>query len=98
MPYMILMTDKPNQGELRAKTRDVHLQYLDANKDKLLAAGALTEDDGTGGNGSLYIVETDDRKEAEAFLKGDPFDKVGLFGKVEIRRWRKAFYNKQRLV
>jgi uncharacterized protein YciI len=95
---MILMTDKSDVGDLRARTRDEHLRYLDANKDKLLAAGALIEDDGSGGSGSLYIVDTDERKEAEAFLKGDPFDKVGLFAKVEIRRWRKAFYNKQRLV
>lgn len=98
MPYMILMTDRPGQAELRARTRDRHLQYLDANKDRLLAAGALVEDDGTGGSGSLYVVDTDDRKEAEAFLRGDPFDQAGLFGKVEIRRWRKAFYNGQRLV
>jgi uncharacterized protein YciI len=98
MPYMIMMTDKPDQAELRAKTRGVHLDYLDANKHKLLAAGALIEDDGTGGNASLYIVDTDDRAEAQRFLEGDPFHKVGLFAKVEVRRWRKAFYNKERLV
>ena len=98
MPYMILMTDKPGTAELRAKTRPAHLDYLDANKAKLLAAGALIEDDGSGGSGSLYILDTDSRAEAEAFLKGDPFDKAGLFGQVVIRRWRKSFYNGQRLV
>jgi uncharacterized protein YciI len=98
MPYMILMTDRPGQGELRAKTRDAHLEYLDRNKHRLLAAGALIEDDGSGGSGSLYIVDTEDRAQAEAFLKGDPFDQAGLFGQVEIRRWRKAFYDGQRLV
>ena len=98
MPYLILLTDKPNQLELRTKTRAVHLDYLDANKHKLIAAGALIEDDGTGGSGSLYIVDTDDRAEAEAFLKGDPFHQVGLFGEVQITRWRKAFFDKQRMV
>jgi len=98
MPYLILLTDKPNQLELRTKTRAVHLDYLDANKHKIFAAGALIEDDGTGGSGSLYIVDTDDRAEAEAFLKGDPFHQVGLFGEVKITRWRKAFFDKQRLV
>ena len=98
MPYMILLTDKPNQSELRAKTRPEHLEYLDANKSRILAAGALIEDDGSGGSGSLYIVDTEDRAEAQHFLEGDPFHKVGLFGEVIIRRWRKAFYNKERLV
>jgi len=98
MPYLILLTDKPNQLELRTSTRAAHLDYLDANKHRILAAGALIEDDGTGGSGSLYIVDTDDRAEAEAFLKGDPFQQVGLFGEVMITRWRKAFFDKQRLV
>lgn len=98
MPYVILLTDKPGQGKLRADTRAVHLDYLAANKDKLLAAGALIEDDGTGGSGSLYIVDTEDRKEAERFLAGDPFSQVGLFGTVTITRWRKAFFNRERLL
>lgn len=98
MPYVILMTDKPDSAKLRAETRAPHIEYLDANRHKLLAAGALTEDDGTGGSGSLYIVDTDDRAEAERFLYGDPFYQVGLFGEVRITRWRKAFYNGQKLV
>lgn len=98
MPYVILMTDKPDSAKLRAETRAPHIEYLDANRDKLLAAGALTEDDGTGGSGSLYIVDTDDRAEAERFLHGDPFYQAGLFGEVRITRWRKAFYNGQKLL
>jgi len=98
MPYAILTTDKPDSAELRAKVRDVHLQYLTANVGKLLAAGALISDDGTGGHGSVFIVDTDERKEAEAFIAGDLFSKAGLFEKVTVTRWRKAFYNKQKLV
>lgn len=98
MPYVILMTDKPDSAELRADTRAVHVEYLDANKHKLLAAGALIEDDGTGGNASMYIVDTDDRAEAERFLRGDPFHQAGLFGDVKVSRWRKAFFDRQRLI
>lgn len=75
MPYAILTADKPNSAELRAKVRDMHLKYLDANMHRLLAAGALISDDGTGGHGSVFIVDTDERKEAEAFIAGDPFSK-----------------------
>jgi uncharacterized protein YciI len=98
MPYAIQTVDKPNSGALRAKVRDEHLKYLDANMNRLLAAGALIDDDGTGGHGSVFIVDTDDRKEAEAFIAGDPFSKAGLFEKVTVTRWRKAYFNKQRFI
>jgi hypothetical protein len=88
----------PNSAQLRAKVRDAHLEYLTANMDKLLAAGALTADDGSGGHGSVFLVDTDDRKQAEAFIAGDPFTKAGLFEKVTVSRWRKAYFNKQKLI
>lgn len=98
MPYAVLTTDKPNSGALRAQMRDEHLKYLDANLHRLLAAGAVIEDDGTGGRGGVYIVDTDRRAEAEAFIAGDPFSKAGLFEKVTVTRWRKAYFNKQKFI
>lgn len=98
MPYAILTTDKPGSAELRARTRAAHLEYLTANVHKLLAAGALTADDGTGGTGSVFLVDTDERKAAEAFIANDPFTKAGLFEKVTVTRWRKAYFNKQKLI
>lgn len=98
MPYAILTTDKPNSAELRAKLRATHIEYLTANMHKLLAAGALTADDGSGGHGSVFLVDTDERKEAEAFIAGDPFSKAGLFEKVTVSRWRKAYFNKHKLI
>lgn len=79
-------------------TTGPHIEYLTTNKHLLLAAGALIEDDGTGGSGGILIVDTDDRKEAERFIADDPFSKAGLFEKVTITRWRKAFFDKQRLI
>jgi len=98
VPYAILTTDKPNSAELRARVRDTHIEYLTANVHKLLAAGALINDDGSGGHGGILIVDTDDRKEAEAFIAADPFTKAGLFEKVTVTRWRKAYFNKQKLI
>ena len=98
MPYAIQTVDKPNSAVLRAKVRDEHLRYLDAHLHLLLAAGALTDDEGKGGHGGILIVDTDERKEAEAFAAGDPFTKAGLFEKVTVARWRKAYFDKQRLV
>ena len=98
MPYAIETQDKPDSAELRAKVRAEHLDYLTKNKYLLLAAGAVVNDDGTGGHGGILIVDTDDRAEAERFINEDPFTKAGLFQSVSVTRWRKAFFNKERLV
>lgn len=98
MPYVIVTKDKPDSLDLRTSVRGVHLEYLVANKDKLLAAGAMIEDDGTGGHGGVLIVDTDDRAEAEAFIENDPFTKAGLFESVTVSRWRKAFFNYEKLI
>lgn len=98
MPYAIQTQDKAGAAQVRADNRAAHIEYLTANKHLLLAAGALIDDDGTGGNGAILIVDTDDRAEAERFIANDPFRKAGLFEKVTITRWRKAFFDKQRLI
>ena len=98
MPYAIQTQDKAGNSKVRAENRAAHIEYLATNKHLLLAAGALIEDDGSGGSGGLLIVDTDDRKEAQRFIAGDPFTKAGLFEKVTITRWRKAFFNKERLI
>ncbi len=93
MPFAIITVDKPNSLALRNQTRAEHLAYLDANKDKLLAAGAKIDDEGEGGYGGVILVDTEDRAEAEAFIQNDPFTKAGLFSGIEVVRWRKAFFN-----
>jgi len=98
MPYAIQTQDKAGNSQVRADNRAAHIEYLTTNKQLLLAAGALIEDDGTGGSGGLLIVDTDNRKEAERFIADDPFTKAGLFEKVTITRWRRAFFNKERLI
>lgn len=98
MPYAIITRDKPNSLALRNELRGPHLDYLTANQDKLLAAGAQVDDDGQGGYGGIIIVDTEDRAEAERFIQNDPFTRGGLFAGIEVVRWRKAFFDRQRLV
>ena len=93
MPFAIITVDKPNSLALRNQTRAEHLAYLDTNKDKLLAAGAKSDENGEGGYGGIILVDTEDRAEAEAFIQNDPFTKAGLFSGIEVVRWRKAFFN-----
>ena len=98
MPYAVITRDKPNHLDLRNRVRAEHLEFLEANKDKLLAAGAMTDDDGQGGYGGVIIVDTEDRNEAWNFIQSDPFTKHGLFSAIEVVRWRKAFFDKQRMI
>ncbi|MCJ2091504.1 YciI family protein [Methylobacterium sp. J-072] len=91
MPYMIETFDKPGSLDLRKANRAEHLVYLDRIKDRLLACGAKLNDDGSDAGGGLYVVDVDTRAEAEALIQADPFHKVGLFDRVEIKRWRKAY-------
>ena len=98
MPYAIITKDKPNSLALRERVRAEHLEYLTRHKAKLLAAGAQTDDEGAGGYGAVIIVDTEDRAEAERFIREDPFAKAGLFDMIQVTRWRKAFFNGERLV
>ncbi len=98
MPYAIQTKDKPGHGHLRAEHRAEHIAFLEANLGKLLAAGGLIDDDGTGGHGGVLIVDTDERATAEAFIAEDPFTKAGLFESVTVTRWRKAFFNFENLL
>lgn len=91
MPYIIETFDKPGTLDLRAATRDAHLDFLAENAPLLLACGAKLDDDGNTAGGGLYVVELETRAEAEAFIAADPFYKAGLFERVSITRWRKAY-------
>lgn len=90
MPFAVIATDKPGAADLRARTRPEHLDYLEANLDRLVAAGALFDDEGASATGSLYLVDSDDREAAKAFIANDPYTRVGLFGSIEIVRWRRG--------
>jgi uncharacterized protein YciI len=93
MPYLIETFDKPHTQALRQALRDKHLDYLEENKALLLACGAKLEDDGSGGSGSVYILDVDMRSEAEKFVNADPYALGGLFERTIITRWRKAYFD-----
>lgn len=91
MPFLIETYDKPDHRQMRRDVRPEHLLFLEENKDKLLACGAKLEDDGADAGGGIYILDVDTRQKAEEFIAADPFSKAGLFARVTIVRWRKAY-------
>lgn len=95
--YLIETWDKPGSAALRAKTREEHLRFLDRHVDILLACGAKLREDGTA-TGGIYLVALESKIAAESFIFEDPFSKVDLFASVSVTKWRKAYFNGQRLL
>lgn len=91
MPYVIETWDKPGSQAIRAKRRPAHLAFLAEHARKLLACGAKLHDDGSDLGGGVYVLDTEDRAEAEAFIAADPFTKSGLFERISIVRQRRAY-------
>lgn len=94
MLFALICTDKPGKLQLRADTRPEHLAYLQTlNAEKKLAfAGPFLDASGKP-NGSMVVIDAADRAEAEALAASDPYARVGLFEKVEIRQWNWGINN-----
>ena len=91
MLFVITCLDKPDHDPVRAKNREIHLGYIDSFGKAIITAGPLLSDDGKKSEGSVLIVDFENREAAEAFAAGDPYNKVRLFEQVSIRRWKQVF-------
>lgn len=95
MPYVILALDQPDAQALREALKPAHLDYLSERQQRMLAGGAVLDEDGRA-IGALIIVDADDRADAERFIGDDPFAQGGLFASVRVMPWRQAFFDRRR--
>lgn len=93
MLYAVYCVDKPNSADKRLELRPPHQEYLATQTDIIVLAGATQTDDGETATGSMFIVNVDGRPAAEAFAKGDPFNKGELFESVTVKRMRKGHWH-----
>jgi len=93
MLWAISRAAAPHFAEMREKVLQPHIDYLKSQKKILVLSGGTTSDDGQTFVGSLLIVNVGSRREAQAFVDGDPFTKAGLFRDVTITRMRKGQWN-----
>lgn len=91
MPFLIETFDKQDREHIRKEVLSEHLRFLAAHAPKLIACGSKKKDDGSDLGGGSYILDVDDRGDAEAFIAQDPYQLAGLFERVEIIRWNKAY-------
>lgn len=87
----IMCFDKPDHVELRMKTRDEHLEWIQQPDIELKYAGPMLDDNGEASIGSLIIAEVSDLATARAIFAEDPYNKAGLFERVVIVPTRKVF-------
>lgn len=93
MPYMIQFNDAEDVQERRLELRDAHRAHVGGYGTKVLASGGLLDDEIDRADGGLILLDIDTRAEAEAFVQADPFFLGGIYIDVQIRRWRKAFFD-----
>lgn len=87
MLFCLIYTDKPNALELRLANRDAHLKYWgDAGCVKI--GGPFTNDDASVMNGSMLVIDVENRAAAEKLVENDPYNKAGLFQHTDVRAWK----------
>jgi uncharacterized protein YciI len=74
---------RPGGAEERLHIRDVHVEYMIANRRFLEQGGALVSPDGAV-EGMFLMLRHDSRAAVEAFLAGEPYTRAGLFASTTI--------------
>lgn len=81
MLFVVTCTDQADAGDLRAQTRQAHLDWANADGSPVKMGGPLL---GPGDQpvGSLLIVEAEDPEALKRVLAEDPYTRAGLFADV----------------
>ena len=85
MCFGVYCLDKPGSAELRAATREAHLEWLKEGG-RVHLAGPLQSPDGAeaGNVGTLLVVNGDELDEVKRWAETDPYKKAGLFESVLV--------------
>lgn len=86
MHFLVTCIDKADEAALRRQTRAVHLEYMIAHQDLIVAGGPLRSADGAATIGSAFIIDLADRAAVDDFLADEPYARAGLFDSVTIVR------------
>ena len=97
MAFAIYTRDKPGHKAVRDSYRAAHYAYLQQHRHLLIASGGLQDDAGAEMLGGLIIIDVDTAEAARQFVAADPFTLADLFEKVDIVRWKIAFFDGKRV-
>ena len=91
--FQDVYSEKPELLPLRAEVMPAHINFLEANADKVIASGALRDAPDSQPLGGVWIIAASDRSSVEALYQEDPFWKAGLRKSVTVRHWSKAAWS-----
>lgn len=87
--FIAIFDDNTDVDWIRKEHRLEHLSYLEANKGEIAVAGALQPDIDAGYVGALWVFNVTDKAAAIRLIENDPYFKLGLRKKYEVRIWGK---------
>jgi uncharacterized protein YciI len=96
--FLIIARDRPGQEYKRDELRPQRVAWLKQNKNLLLSAGGMVDDQNRHVQGGLMIVDAKNREEAERFAQTDPFVPTDLYESLEVIRWRRVFFNYEQVI
>ncbi|MBB3937774.1 YciI family protein [Aureimonas phyllosphaerae] len=94
MHFIVHCLDRPNAVQDRLAHYDAHKAYLASASVKSVISGPLVADDNETMIGSLFLLEADSKDEVLAFNAADPFNRAGIWEKVEIHPFLKRVDNR----
>jgi hypothetical protein len=92
--YALICLDRPDSATLRDQHRAAHQRFLSENSKSILFGGPLKDTPEGPSTGALIVVDCATRKEAEAFIGGDPFYRGGVYESVAVRAFKQVFPQK----
>jgi uncharacterized protein YciI len=84
MLFAFHLVDRADAGDLRARVRPAHKDYLAQVAQQIAFAGPLLADDGQTMLGSLLVIDFADRAAAQAWLQQEPFTRAGLYATSQV--------------
>ena len=96
MLYAVFFTDNLARADARQRLMPAHLDFLERHRDRIQAAGPLSEADGSAAGG-LWLVTAGSPDAVTALVQEDPLWPTGLRESVRILQWRQVFADGRRL-
>ena len=84
MRFAVHCVDAEGALPLRLAHYEAHKAHLAAGPVATVISGPLLADDGETMIGSLFIFEAESRAAVEAFNAADPFNKAGVWARIDI--------------
>ena len=92
--YAIVCFDRPGSASLRDANRAAHVAFLQEHSETIVFGGPLKSTADGPSTGAIIVVSCATRADAEAFIKGDPFLRSGVYESVAVRAFKQVFPQK----